>query len=125
MYGAMCKATALFGFTINVLHIAEKKSYPKTKKIQNISRIHHARYDYSEAIIKFHAWQYSSIGPRKKFDVPTEPNTSKFEGKVKFHNGGEKFGFVSEKRKNPASLSDDLPCTEEACVLMFLSFAKL
>ena len=40
-------------------------------------------------------------------------------------NGGEKFGFVSEKRKKPASLSDDLPCTEEACVLTFLSFAKL
>ena len=29
------------------------------------------------------------------------------------------------KRKNPASLSDDLPCTEEECVLTFPSFAKL
>ena len=36
-----------------------------------------------------------------------------------------KFGFVSEKRKNPASLSDDLPFTEEASVVTFLSFAKL
>ena len=36
-----------------------------------------------------------------------------------------KFGFVSEKRKNPASLSDDLPFTEEASVVAFLSFAKL
>ena len=33
--------------------------------------------------------------------------------------------FVSEKRKNSASLSDDLPCTEEACVVTFQSFAKL
>ena len=49
----------------------------------------------------------------------------KFEEKVIFYNGGEKFGFVSEKRKNLASLSDDLPCTEEACVLTFPSFAKL
>ena len=83
------------------------------------------KYDYSEAKTKFHVWQYSSIGPRKKFDLPTEPNTPKFEEKVKFYDGGEKFGLVSEKRKNPASLSDDLPCTEEACVLMFPSFVKL
>ena len=32
---------------------------------------------------------------------------------------------MSEKRKNPASLSDDLPCTQEACILTFPSFAKL
>ena len=32
-YDAMCKATALSGFTANVLDIAEKKLYPKTKKI--------------------------------------------------------------------------------------------
>ena len=32
---------------------------------------------------------------------------------------------MSEKRKSPASLSGDLSCTEEACVLMFPSFAKL
>ena len=62
MYDAMCKAIELSGFTVNVLDIAEKKSYPKAKKIQNISRIHHVRYDYSEAITKFHVWQYSSIG---------------------------------------------------------------
>ena len=31
MYDAMCKATALSGFTANVLDITEKKSYPKTK----------------------------------------------------------------------------------------------
>ena len=121
----MYDATAVPEFTANVLDIAEKKSYPKTKKIQNISRIHHVRYDYIEAKTKFHVWQYSSIGPGKKSDVPTEPNASKFEEKVKFYNGGEKCGFVSEKRTNPASLSDDLPCTEEACVLTFLSFAKL
>ena len=36
-----------------------------------------------------------------------------------------KFGFVSGKRKNPTSLSDDLPFTEEASVVAFLSFAKL
>ena len=33
MYDAMCKATALSGFTANVLDITEKKSYPKTNKI--------------------------------------------------------------------------------------------
>ena len=125
MYDAMYKATSLSGFTANMLDIAEKKLYPKTKKIQNISRIHHVRYNYSEAKTKFHVWQYSSIGPRNKFDVPIKPNTPKFEEKVKFNDGGEKFGFVSEKRKNSASLSDDLPCTEEACALTFPSFAKL
>ena len=57
MYDAMCKATALSGFTANVLDIAEKKSYSKPKEIQNISRIHHVIYDYSEAKTKFHVWQ--------------------------------------------------------------------
>ena len=66
MYDAMCKATALSGFTANVLDIAEKKSYPKIKKIQSISKIHHVKYDYSEAKTKFHVWQYISIGPGKK-----------------------------------------------------------
>ena len=40
----------------------------------------------------------------KKKDVPTRPKAPKFEEKLKFYDGGEKFGFVSEKRKNPASL---------------------
>ena len=65
MHDAMCKITALSGFTANVLDNAEEKSYPKTKKIQNISRIHHVRYNYSEAKTKFHVWQYSSIGRGK------------------------------------------------------------
>ena len=60
----------------------------------------------------------------EKTVVPTDPNTPKFEEKVNFYDNGEKFGFVSEKRKNPASLSD-LPCTEEAYVLTFSSFVKL
>ena len=54
MYDAVCKAAALSGFTANALDIAEKNSYPKTKKIQNISKINHLRYDYSEAKTKFH-----------------------------------------------------------------------
>ena len=66
MYDTMCKATALSGLTANMLDIAEKKLYSKTKKIKNIARIHHVRYDYSEAKTKFHVWQYSSIGPGKK-----------------------------------------------------------
>ena len=61
----------------------------------------------------------------EKTVVPTDPNTPKFEEKVNFYDSGEKFGFVSEKRKNPASLSEDLPCTEEAYVLTFSSFLKL
>ena len=125
MYDAMYKATALSAFTTNVLNIAEKKLYPKTKKIHNISRIHHVRYNYSEAKSNFHVWYYSSIGSRKKIDVPTEPNAPKVEEKVKFDDEGEKFGFVSEKKKNPASLSGDLACTEEACVLTFPPFTKL
>ena len=124
MYDAMCKAAALSGFTANALDIAEKNSYPKTKKIQNISKINHLRYNYSEAKTNFHVWQYSSIGPANKFDVPTEPHAPKFEEKVTFYVGGEKFGFVSEKRKNPSSLSDALPCTEQACVFTFPSSAK-
>ena len=69
------------------------------------------------AIQQYWSWE--------KIYVSSEPNAPKFEEKVKFYDGGEKFGFVSEKRKNSASLLDDLPCAEEACVLTFPSFAKL
>ena len=54
MYGAMCKAAALSEFTANVPGIPEKKLYPKTKKIQKIPKLHHVRYDFSEAKTKFH-----------------------------------------------------------------------
>ena len=55
MYDAMCKAKALSGFTANVLDIKERKSYAKTKKIKNISKIHRVKYDYSDkSQTKFH-----------------------------------------------------------------------
>ena len=54
MYGAMCKAAAVSEFTANVPGIPEKKLYPKTKKIQKIPKLHHVRYDFSEAKTKFH-----------------------------------------------------------------------
>ena len=123
MYDAMCKATALSGFTANILDITEKKSYPMTNKIKNISRIHHIKYDYHKDGTKFHEWQYSNIGPGNKFDVPVEPKAPRFEEKGKFYNSGDKFSFISERRKNPDS-SDDFPCTEEACVVTFTSFTK-
>ena len=112
------------GFTANVLDITEKTSYLKTNKIKNISRIHHVKYDYSENETKFHVWQYSNIGPGKKFDVPVEPKAPRFEEKVQFYDSGNKFGFICERRKNPV-LSDDFTCTEEACVLTFTSFTNL
>ena len=97
-----------------MIDIAEKKSYPKTKKIKNISRIHDVEYNYNEAKTIFHAWQYSGISPGKKFEATTISNAPKFEEKVRLYDGGKKFGFVSEKRRSPATLSDDLPCTKEA-----------
>ena len=66
MHDAMCKATPFSGLTANVHDITEKKSYPKTNKIKNISRIHHVKYDYSEEKTKFHVLQYSNISPGKK-----------------------------------------------------------
>ena len=63
MYDAMCKATALSGFTANVLDVKERKLYAKTKKINNISKIHYVKYDYSETSqTKFYVWQYFNIG---------------------------------------------------------------
>ena len=83
MYDAMCKATTLSGFTANVLDIKERKSYAKTKKIKNISKIHHVKYDYSDkSQTKFHVWQYSNIGPGKKFDKPSQPKAPKYEEKM-------------------------------------------
>ena len=72
MYDAMCNATTLSGFTANVLDIKERKSYAKTKKIKNILKIYHVKYDYSDkSQTKFHVCQYSNIGSGKKFDIPS------------------------------------------------------
>ena len=82
MYDAMCKATALSGFTANVLDIRERKSYAKKKKIKNILKIDHVKYDYRDkSQTKFHVWQYSNIGPGKKFDIPSQPKAPKYEKK--------------------------------------------
>ena len=82
MYDAMCKATALSGFTANVLDIRERKSYATKKKIKNILKIHHVKYDYRDkSQTKFHVWQYSNIGPGKKFDIPSQPKAPKYEKK--------------------------------------------
>ena len=40
MYDAICKATALSGFTANVPDVKERKLYAKTKKKNNILKIH-------------------------------------------------------------------------------------
>ena len=110
MYDAMCKATALSGFTANLLDITERKSYAKKKKIKNISKIHHVKYDYSDkSQTKFHVWQYSNIGPGKKFDIPSQPKARKYEEKMKFYDGGEKFGFVCDKKEHSATSSHEFP----------------
>ena len=56
--------------------------------------------------------------------MPVAPKAPRFEEKVKFYDSGNKFGFISKRRKNLDS-SDDFPCTEEECVLTFTSFTKL
>ena len=40
MYDAICKATALSGFTANVPDVKERKFYAETKKKNNILKIH-------------------------------------------------------------------------------------
>ena len=111
MYDAMCKARALSGFTAYVL---------------DISKTHHVKYDYSDkSQTKFHVWQYSNIGPGKKFDIPSQPKAPKYEEKMKFYDGGEEFGFVSDKREHSVTSSHEFPCTNESCILTFQSFAKL
>ena len=44
---------------------------------------------------------------------------------MKFYDGGEKFGFVSDKKEHSATSSHEFPCTDESCILTFQSFAKL
>ena len=51
----------------------------------DISKTHHVKYDYSDkSQTKFHVWQYSNIGPGKKFDIPSQPKVPKYEEKMKF-----------------------------------------
>ena len=68
MFKAMQSATALCGFTANVLAIKSKK-YTKLTQIKNISKIHHIKYIYNNAGNEYHVWQFSGIGEGKKFEV--------------------------------------------------------
>ena len=120
MYDAMCKATALSGFTANVVDVKERKFYAKTTKINNISKIDYVKYDYSETSqTKFYVWQYSIIGQGKKFEIPSQPKVPKYEEKMKFYDGGEKIDFVSDKKEHLATSSHESPCTNESCILTF------
>ena len=95
----MCKATTLSGFTANVLDVKERKFYTKTKKINNISKMHYVKYDYSnKSQTKFYVWQYSNVGQGKIFDIPSQPKAPRYEEKTKFYDGGEKTDFVSDKK---------------------------
>ena len=87
----MCKATALSGFTANVLDITEKKSYPKTKKIQNISRIPHVKYDYSEAKISIIFTFQQFLIDRKSSAVKFQLIPEKVQDKELF----EQFGILA------------------------------
>ena len=113
MYDAMCKATALSGFTANVHDVKERNFYAKTKKINNISKIQYVKYDYSDkSQTKFYVWQYSNIGQGKKFDIPSQPKAPTYEEKMKFYVGREKIDFVSDKKEHSAISSHEFPCTD-------------
>ena len=95
----MCKATALSGFTAKVLDVKERKFYAKTKKINNVSKIHYVKYDCSDkSQAKFFVWQYSNIGQEKKIRHTFPPKAPKYEEKRKLYDGGEKIDFVFDKR---------------------------
>ena len=63
------KATALCGFTANVLDIKEKKTYNRLMQIKDISKIHHVKLMYDGNKLQYQVWQYSGIGIGRKFEV--------------------------------------------------------
>ena len=79
MYEALHKATVLCGFTANVLDIKERKTYDKLKQIKDISKVHHVKYLYDGPEKQYHVWQYSNIGPGKKFVISGKPEAPVYE----------------------------------------------
>ena len=55
MFQAMRSATALCGFTANVLDISGQK-YTKQTHINFFSKIHHVKYIYDDTKNEYHVW---------------------------------------------------------------------
>jgi len=107
MYEALHQATALCGFTANVLDIKEKKTHEKLKQIKDISKIHHVKYLYNGPEMQYHVWQYSNIGPGKMFLISGQPNARHYKEIKPFFNIGSTFGTVRSRNNN----SPDISCT--------------
>ena len=118
----MHQATALCGFTANVLDIKEMKKYNKLKRIKNVSKVHHVKYLYDKNKVQYQVWQYSGIGNGKKFQVSGKPVAPTYEEKKPFFHIGDTFGYVKSKSDEN---TPDIPCTKEACILRFPTYKKL
>lgn len=88
------KATALCGFTANVLDIKEKKTYNRLMQIKDISKIHHVKLMYDGNKLQYQVWQYSGIGIGRKFEVFGESFEPQYDEKKPFINIAETFGIV-------------------------------
>lgn len=122
MYEALNQATALCGFTANVLDIQEKKTYEKLKQIKDISKIHHVKYHYDGQKTQYQVWQYSNIGPGKKFTISGQPDAPLYEEIKPFFDVANTFGTI---RSANTVNSPDISCTMDACILRFPTLEKL
>ena len=51
----------------------------------------------------------------KNSTYPPNQKHQNMKKKMKFYDGGEKFGFVSDKKEHSATSSHEFPCTDESC----------
>ena len=120
MFEAMRSATALCGFTANVLDIWGQK-YTKQTQIKNISKIHHVKYIYDDTKNEYHVWQFSEIGQCNKYEVKGYPVAPFCEEKMPFFDAGDSFDTIQSQRKNKI----DIPCADRAYILNFSLYEKL
>ena len=105
MYEALQQATALSGFSANVLDIKERKRYIK------LTQIHHVKYlSGDENKPQYQVWQYSGIGSGKKFSVFRKPAAPNYNENKSFFNVGDTFWFVKSATsdENTADIHTDL-----------------
>ena len=109
MFEGIRSATALCGFTANVLDIRGQK-YTKQTQIKNISKIRHVKYISDDTKNEYHVRQFSEIEQERKYENKAHQVAPIYEVKMPFFDVGDKFGTIHTQSKNEI----DITCTDTA-----------
>ena len=122
MNKALCSATALCGFTSNILEVEESKKFTNPKAIKEISKIHNIKYIYNDGGVKVQVWMYTQIGQGKIYKLDYQPTAPKFKEVIPFSKS-DSFGKVKASNENIEK--QIFLCSNEFCIKTYNSYDAL